>query len=845
MVCSGVDDPDRCILCDRCNSEVHFRCTDPPITDVPSGAWICPICRVEAPLSTEYIATRNNELAEKAESKQTPPRWSAAEDRLLMQLLRDNFGIVTRSAFKVLDRTHQAMRSRHKHIHMRSPSLIPSMERFRVRGEEGKSVVTDEELHACLVEIDRMHAKAERAASSSEMVKRELKGTSGSQSSNAMSAASAGPNSTSNGTGKVQQSLSQGQQPKKANGTVEAKKDEAKKISSDVKKPQTTSTPGLRADEKRRTELLGAIFSDSFQALEQRRKETADEEELVRQRKKALGQRQWVDSPDHCFICWRPGAEIQCGDPWCDRAYHSFCLGSRAPKGLVDTWVCPWHYCAACSALGTQVTPAFLPESARETKVPTVEEAAGTVRWRSAEISPQKAVEAQGLGGDDSPTKLYRCCGCPLALCTSHLCVSMEVVFVLERAHSGSVAASAEGSDGIQDRWSVGIERQASEFIACERCAGLPRLARLPGSDDGGDYQHLPRVELARTLDQFLSEFVDQNKDLVRFALRLPSKEMVRLAAGDDNVDSFFALVEAGVPLSLDRLQRKVRLMSYASAKAFQVDFLRMAETLATLYEASQIKLAAGARTFRDVKAKMDKRGFSSAILRADERSKQDEMLFRRVYRDTPSVRNDEALQIRGLTPWETYERFNVGERTSVEAEERLEQWSAAAFKEATFGNGERGALQVLFEASRMARMVNYLEERQELLLGPSREEVEAAFEAHMDHIRGAMMTGAILRNQLGRVLDVVESVDPSVFELHKPVLTIGGNRPIEEQRAANRALQARLNEARGALVLERQARAELEQKVKRLEKRQRLKAVDDDDEDPEVEEATTRDAKM
>jgi hypothetical protein len=43
-MCGEKDDPDRTLLCDKCNGAFHMECLDPPLTDVPDGEWLCPQC---------------------------------------------------------------------------------------------------------------------------------------------------------------------------------------------------------------------------------------------------------------------------------------------------------------------------------------------------------------------------------------------------------------------------------------------------------------------------------------------------------------------------------------------------------------------------------------------------------------------------------------------------------------------------------------------------------------------------------------------------------------------------------------------------------------------------------
>ncbi|ANZ75661.1 BA75_02042T0 [Komagataella pastoris] len=43
-VCHLDDDPTRLLLCDECDTEIHMRCLDPPLMEIPEGLWFCDQC---------------------------------------------------------------------------------------------------------------------------------------------------------------------------------------------------------------------------------------------------------------------------------------------------------------------------------------------------------------------------------------------------------------------------------------------------------------------------------------------------------------------------------------------------------------------------------------------------------------------------------------------------------------------------------------------------------------------------------------------------------------------------------------------------------------------------------
>nr|CAH7721397.1 unnamed protein product [Callosobruchus chinensis] len=63
VICGSRDHEDRMLLCDGCDQGFHMYCLEPPLDNIPEGAWYCPGCRSGINLLLTIVVMPNSLLA--------------------------------------------------------------------------------------------------------------------------------------------------------------------------------------------------------------------------------------------------------------------------------------------------------------------------------------------------------------------------------------------------------------------------------------------------------------------------------------------------------------------------------------------------------------------------------------------------------------------------------------------------------------------------------------------------------------------------------------------------------------------------------------------------------------
>lgn len=852
MVCGGVDEDIPILLCDRCNSEAHTTCVG--LTDVPEDDWLCPVCLKEAPLTSEdfkngIYANRlrdrysDDEDDDGEDEARNTRQWSVDEDKTLVATLVETKGDFDIVLAKLPGRTLGAARARHKLLSDRK--LAPPIDRVRnrVSGAPPLSIEDVERYVRLLDGVDQSDTGLRRDKAERNMA--------------------ASNNDDKVGTLKSVEGVKKSSPDEHAKKKLKREKTEPKEGENDVKM-KTKGKPGRKPGPKPGGSSYGDgaassivtggrsgsqtstidLFGNKLPSARAERVGGGVASQLRRGPGGARGTSKKLKKSYKCFVCGEDDADVTCSDMSCPRYYHKFCLGSRAPKEKMssgDVWYCPWHYCAVCRQNGLNVKPDFL-DLDESTKLPMIPDLLSSTRCRSKEIPPSALLAASGVlkivGVDDSEEKeattLHRCCGCPLALCTNHLFTAIEVAVTVF---------------DCEERFVIGMERKAWPFFACERCAGAPKLIRIPPPPTPSEatsgsvpknllssvttagnpsntativqtYQFFPRTQFAKQLDIVLGELALDNEYLFKFAMRRPSKETVSFLSGPLGADAFFQMgKENNRPLSLDEVQRKIRMYAYTTVQDFEADMKFLSEALTLIYQTSQPKLAEAAQSLPFILSDILK--FRAKDLwPAQHRGFVDDEVFLLNIQTFPEIVTKEEERLKGLSPWESYERFADPSGSDIEAcLDHLQEYEEMVTGEkAAKANHTKRALGVLLDVAYGARSFDLSNPEVALSNMTSAKEVELAFEAHMDHIRGAMVTGAQLRLELQKLLKMIDNVDGTVLDADETILTLGTGNVEAERAAAFKSLQAKLGSTESALEIERRARKETENRLKALE---------------------------
>lgn len=798
MCCGQSQDPDSIILCDRCNSEVHMQCLNPPMIEIPEDDWYCPICVLEAPASMEFVEIIKKQFEKRRSKSGTSGGGSGKRLRLA--------GATPGSENGPEKSIHAPLRGAPNGIRWTDEEdrmLIQSRDGNK-KWEEVVEILKERSANACKTRFAFLQRNGIWNGTKPPVVAQVGVSAAASPPSSSVAAVAAAVPAP----------------PPKRVAAIKA----ANVISS-VSSTGQISAMVKEAVNQQRATTTSKLFAKNY----------------------------------YCFVCNQEGATVTCDVDGCTRVFHAFCLGAAAPltdsdgfvrggkrggddendesdAAAVDSaipWTCPWHQCALCvvanegqpasaavvgktsSSLLKKRLSALMAVEVALTNSFTVNEPPALSVLRKAQIgggSGSMSIEtligegvttttttsttqlgevaanpAPTMSSPDASSILYRCRSCPLALCSKHL-------------DAPSNCCS-----------NLGLRRHVNGFFACERCPGV--------ATNGDESKPSSLIMLNNHLNKTISQVARCFDGIVGPFLHSPSRELVENLLGQFGVDAFFT-VHRNTVLSLGDLQAKVRRLSYASLDAFKQDYENMSDALRVLFERPHPRIAEVAISLRTF--------FSNALLPRLFDISQAEQDLRKAAGLAFFAKTTIALSLVGLTPWETLERTkSLSKRDRIP--HMVSKWNLNV-DNAKKRTKSSETLAVLFQALDAAQLLPKSQESdassEEQLMAPPRERLEALLENHSLILRNALKSAAEIRHQIAKVLDVVDVVNSQNGDFFEPVLTLGGNRIEAEMQVANRGLQAKLAETKDALALERRARESLEGEVKKLRESAAAKAA-------------------
>ncbi|KAH9249706.1 hypothetical protein BASA81_012502 [Batrachochytrium salamandrivorans] len=688
MVCGGKDSPNRIILCDRCNSELHLDCLRPSIASVPEGMWMCPICVVEAPLTyqleskrvkeqlmapptitttTTAAATTTNNNNSSSAQKQTRRRpesevaggaaatpsstgssqykrpkplatapavsgskWSAEEDAVLWSGITNNLSF--QEICSKMDRSYSGCVHRHKEL-------------LRKNYQAPANILQLVQQHHQNHMQQQLQPRAPAATYSS-----------------FATTTSAAPTATT--------------EPKRGNGASTSK----------------TPTPPLM-----NSAALAAAAADATTSQLSKLLSIAQMPTMHREPART------------CFACQQTGGGemLACGDTICGKWFHPFCLGSRLPEDLEEQWFCPWHHCALCPLTAATPPALFAKKPVHHSTIAPI----------SLQGSCQLVDNNNSLEGSKSHStiKFARCIACPLALCDEHLHAPWDSHLVQRVPHADS------------------------HFFLCERCDMHP-------------------TPLGKSLDSLLSQALHKRGEAYADTLaKRPGQQMISTCAAPELAQTLLSERGGGTestmsarPLSCGEVQALVRQNRLTTVIEFEKAIGDMANTLHTVYKWMHPALAQSCRKFHAQVLELVR--VNSIELAALEKN------WARFPNDKTAMVYSSKPVLRGITPWETYERFPAIEPSPDELE-----------------YGEAGkqdphqTFAYLFQALESARLVAPVAETaMEPLLTPTQFEIDDLFEAHSASLRASLTSQARLRSEVNRVFASYQAGQETILELHK-----------------------------------------------------------------------------
>jgi len=464
-----------------------------------------------------------------------------------------------------------------------------------------------------------------------------------------------------------------------------------------------------------------------------------------------------------CFVCNDPGDIVLCDFPGCGRCYHGFCLFGTDTIDFNGSFYCPWHCCAKCGLLEEPCNPPVT--------MPT-----------SAAVASLKVPQMEAGVVESSQRAFVRCVSCPTSYCMSHIGISDETVF-----------------DGRRSVKPNGMSRPCKKgYFKCEHCFGI--------SIEGKEVKS-PRVDLARLLVLAISKVMNQH-DLIceifmnpvdASCIPLSSQETWKKVLRDSNV------------INLTDVREKVWDMRYSTLAEFRKDVLHCGGIVDAVFGGSSEIIRQTVCTLelildQGLKPILSNIQDAESCLATFPQNQPGGSLY-------PSVRtyssrfngnagNNPCSRTKDF--WEQYIEC-AGSKSkhhllrSDQVDQHYQDGRLAPRDEA------RGISAALTMAVRAVGDI-------ECELPPSRQVLEEMFETQSNLLRCALRGQAQLRNAMDRTVKSYDDIPDG------QTISLGEMRVAAEYKLANQLLKRKLADMTTLVSIERQARAECEEKLNSIQ---------------------------